>query len=636
MLEGYRRTSAVGRDYIDTGILAQSNLEIEAVISCIFGAEDKDAGAMFGARNTNSNTSAGQLNVYQYASGYYFGYNNGRATITMPSQSFGDDSTCKFVINNNSISINQQCAITKTGTRTATVFTGNKNIYVGAVNNGGNADISPFFVESFKLSQNGTVLKDYVACERISDGVFGLYDQVSDTFDSGNGTFISTGDLIQLGNHDNGKVTGEFGYLRTTTLTAFADEGYAFAGWNVNGQFYSMENPLKFTPTVVRTYTVDAIFVKKFQDDFNLPWKLFAQSRYNIGIGYNSIYEMHIVEATINEDGLEKSTSTFIVESVPSAVKVGHMVIMYTPRGRKYYQGIIESIDGTTLVCREALAYFDAPYLFHNNTNNAVLVGNTLTNMTQLNLQFVLHRYIRSLQYGINNTDNMESALTNERYNFIGSDGSPMRDNFLEVNFPLIKEAEIQNFEEFLFGMFDSFGVLVNVDFILRRPQMTVSADYDTTVLTISDNVDAITDLSVEIEYTDTNLVFVYNDAGTTFRGLLTYPNVDTNTAQGTIPAMQTMVMSDDSMDTIEAQYISDGNYNHKISFIVRYPNDIINIDEMKVGQRIKFYRGGNLYDSIITGRSYTISTSEEIREVRYTLGKARTSLTSKINLGKV
>ncbi len=635
MLDGYRRTEAVFGDYVDTGILAQSGLTIDAVVDTMIDPETRIAAAVFGARDGNY----GQINIYQYNSGFYFGYNNGRLTVAFTaSGSLNDsDESCRFTITDNSISINQQCVITKTGSRTAATFTGSRNIYVGAVNNGGTADISPFYTRSFAIYQNGTLVKDYVACERIADGVFGLYDLVNDVFESGaNNSFQSSSRfLIQEGTHTNGKIAGNFGYLLKTTLTAYADTGYAFAGWYINNRLYTLDNPMTFKPDGPSLFTIDAVFVKKFEDDFRVPWKLFARSRYDDPIfhKYDGVfYEMRVTQADINEDGLEKAVSTFVVESIPSAVKVDMLVMLYTPRGRKYYQGVIESIDETTLVCREALAYFDAPYLFHNNTNNSVLAGGIFTNMTQLNVQYVLECYIRSLAWGIQNTDN-SSDPSNERYNYAYKEFL-YRDNFTDVNFPLISGAEVMNFEQFLFEMFNQFGVLVNIDYRLEYPQVSFTCDYDTSVLTLGDNTDVIANLNIEIKYTDANLVFVFNSSGSSFRGLLNYPGVDTNTEEGTIPSKQTMIMSDDSMNTLQSQYVTN-DYNHKITFQIRYPNEIINIDEMKIGQRVRFYNGGNLYDSIITGRSYSITTSEDIREVKYTLGKARSSLTSKLNQNK-
>ena len=636
----YRKVYGVRGDYIDTGILSQSGLKIEVVMDTIFTADDKYAGGLFGARNTNSNTSLGQLNVYQYASGFYFGYNNGRANITMPSTNFGSKNiSCKFVLEDNSISINQQCVITKTATRTAVAFTGTRNIYVGAVNNGGNVEIAipNFITTSFKIIQNDIVIRDYVPCERLSDGVIGLYDLANNTFNVGatNG-FTASGTLVELGNHDNGAVSGDFGYVEKTTLKAYPNDGYSFKGWYINGSLISTENPYTFTPTIYNS-VVDAEFVKTPDIDFSIGWKLIAQDRFVTSLSNRPhFYEMVLRSGEINESAIEKSVSKFQVDNIPSTVKVGSLVMVYNPKGKKVYQGVVESINNNELCCREALSYFDTPYLFHNNKNNSVLIGNGMNDITTIDVQYALQSYIKSLQNGIYNTDNILNDETNLKYIMRFVFSSPDRDNYIDAQFPLIESTEVKNFEEFLFDMFNQFGITTDIQFVLRNPQIVISCNYDTSEITLSNNIE-MSDLNIDVEYTNTNLLYVYNASGTSFRGLLKLDGVDTNRMPGTIPAKEQMIMSDEALNNLKLQYIDVYNYNHKIDLQLKYPNKFYSYDELKEGQRVKFYVGNELYESIITALSYNISDrTSEIREVKYTLGKARSSLTYKLNLGKI
>ena len=175
---------------------------------------------------------------------------------------------------------------------------------------------------------------------------------------------------------------------------------------------------------------------------------------------------------------------------------------------------------------------------------------------------------------------------------------------------------------------------MVRIKFRLGRylSQPIISFDYAQDEITISNNIDIIKDLNVEIEYTNTNLVYVYNSAGTSFRELLVFDNVNTNTEERTIPAKEALIMSDDSIETLRAQYINEYNLNHKITFTIDYPNNFISFDDMKLGTRVNFYEGSQLYQSVITGISYNIGKTDNIGTVKYTLGKARSNLTSKLS----
>lgn len=639
--DGYILAEAITGDYIDTGILSVSGLQIETLIYYIESAY-RDACAIFGARNTNSNTSAGQVNVYQYASGYYFGYNNGRATITIPAIDVnGDDAGYLFVLNDNQISINHNCALTRTGNRTSASFTGTRNIYVGAVNNGGVADISPLGTKYFKISKNDVLLKSYIACQRLEDDVFGFYEEVNGEFIAGvNNSFTTRNGLISVLPTTNGVVVGDTGYIQNTTLKAYPDNDYAFAGWYRNGEIYSSDNPLSIEKKGIYVYsslTLEARFEKKLNDIFDIRYKLFVQDRFiSSETGVVNFYEMRVVSADINVDALQKTSSTIVVENIVNTLKIGMMAILYTPKGQRIFQGIVESYDSDTIICREALAYFDTPFLFHANTNLNLPIIQGITNMTTLNLQTVLVAYVRQLMLGLYNTDNwINESGSNKRFLLNGPEITN-RDKYIDVNFPLISQANIENFEEFLFRMFQTFGVVVEVEFRMGRNIVNFMPVYNQNNIILANNNEDISNINVEIEYTDTTVLYVYNSSGTTFRDMLSLPDAETNISAGTIPAKETMVMTDDNMATLQAQYIGEYNFNHKITFDMAYPNKEFEFGELKLGQLIRFYIGSEMYESIITGYSYSIEQNiENIGIVKYTLGKARSNLTSKINLGK-
>ena len=49
----------------------------------------------------------------------------------------------------------------------------------------------------FKIYENGVLVRNYVPCYRISDGVIGLYETVTGTFvtNAGEGTFTKGGNI---------------------------------------------------------------------------------------------------------------------------------------------------------------------------------------------------------------------------------------------------------------------------------------------------------------------------------------------------------------------------------------------------------------------------------------------------------
>ena len=159
--------------YFDTGVFPSNTLDIDA----IFRTPDTGNTYLFGARNTNSNTSAGQTNLL-VASTSYIGYASARISVSnMSGKTFfakrgnGFETTSGTFVND------------KTGATTE--FTGTRSMYILAMNNAGtpNYGSSPVGgVYSFAILQNGTKIKDYFPVYDTQSQTFGLYAFVNNVF----------------------------------------------------------------------------------------------------------------------------------------------------------------------------------------------------------------------------------------------------------------------------------------------------------------------------------------------------------------------------------------------------------------------------------------------------------------------
>lgn len=639
---GYQQVEAVRTygSYIDTGIVSAGDLAIDCVLSDV--VVESITGGLFGARNTNSNTSNGQMYVYQGSSSMYFGFNATRTSITLPTGGFSGDGFFRFQINRNYIRINDDVMVVKELTRPEASFTGTRNIYVGAYNNGGTASsVSEgyFYIHYFKIWKNGTLIRDYVPCIRLSDNVVGMYDLVNDLFYEPVGTFYTTGLFtVNATATQGGTVRGDIGLYSHSVIKAYPNSGYAFDGWYENGSFVSLDNPIV---TVKKNADYTAKFSKIVEDNLNVGYKLFVKDRYSLLNGI--VAEIEVIDAIVNEDYLQKSVSTFRVATVPSNVMIGHIVLLYSPKGKKVYQGVIQNIEDKTITCREIMAYFDTPFLFHTNTSTVSMTPVGYTNVTLLSLQYALSGYINSLLLSqFENTEHSTSGTLNERYSkMLIKLPTFYENNFADVNFPLIADTEVKNFEEMLFEIYRQFGVVLEFDF---NPIRNISQSYNGTILisypnydviSIGDNVEAVKNLEIVLEQSDVNIIYIYNQDGTSFRQMYKANGVSTNVQEGSVEMKEAIILSDDALETIKAQYIKDNDLNHKIKFDY-YFSDVITFDDIKMGQKVNFYSGNKVYNSVVTARSYEIGNSDKISHINLTLGNMRNNLTSKLNLGKV
>ena len=97
------------------------------------------------------------------------------------------------------------------------------------------------------------------------------------------------------------------------------------------------------------------------------------------------------------------------------------------------------------------------------------------------------------------------------------------------------------------------------------------------------------------------------------------------------------VVMSDDNLNTILVQQLTNSLFNHNITFDLDLTHGMYTFDDFTIGRRVRFYNGNKMYESVVTGKEYALDENGEgIRSMKITLGKVRNSLTAKIKLTEI
>lgn len=636
----YVRTAG---SYIDTGIVPSNKLKIEALLSYI--TIESDTGGLFGARNTNSTTSAGQLLVSQATSGVYFGYNNNRSLISLPSGT-GKDSLL-INVEGNTCTANYGNMVMRTAERTSATFTGTRNIWIGAVNNAGSAmALISYYLHYFRmweLTNNEYVLiRDYVPCIRESDSVVGMYDLVSNEFCIPVGTFFAPNYTITATGDTGGGVAGNTGKYQHSVLSAIPSEGYVFDAWYSNDTFYSSDNPLN----VNRSANLVAKFKKKTSISMDTGCYLYFKDRYTMLSGIKCATK--VTSADIYEDLMQRQTSSFNTKGVPDAVMIDDIAILLSPMGRKIYQGIVCEIGDNLISCREMNAYFDTPFLMHVNTNVRMsrAYGYGITNISDLTAQYGLYCYLFDTAW-----QDVTKPKTEHQDNGIGITmfdqmlvKSPdlFWGEFTDANFPIIDSNQVVNLEDYLFEMYNTFGIFLLFDIPLQSNVTSIEngtvkvfyPNYDE--LKFGENEENITNINIVVDNAEANLIYVYSSDGNTFRGeFRANANVSDQRTKRSVACKEKLILSDDKLSTIKAQSLTN-DFNHRITCDVMTQSNLYRFDDLLLGRKVSFYCKGKLYESVITARKYNVDSTGFIKSVSLTLGKARTNLTSKLNLGKV
>ena len=662
--------------YFDTGILPSDTLDI----TLMFALMSLGTGWFFGSRNTNSNTSAGQFNLYKESQqSYKIGFNNSRIDGGYYFKNQATDFEYAFISNDG---FNYECVGYSTGNSGS--FTGTYPMYLMACNNAGNVDYGSTpnyssFVE-MSIKESGVETHHFVPVYDTINLEFGIYDLIAGNFLTNQGSGSITGHhLLQADASSGGEAfiktdsTGlsksrymmQTGSLDRTSfwMIAIAKDGYEFLNWtDGNGNIVSYDREYLVTHGISVDTIIKANFVKKTPYVMEQNYQLlglqygirYPQDNDDPQANLSDIYA-DVISFEIVNDMLTRSTSTIVLKKMPSAYQVDMPVFLFTPKGKLVWCGLIKAIDGNTLTCREALSIYDSEILFRTYSGSQSLyqkiynivdsykfrASSNASDLVGYKSDYSLERKIATLR-----------GMMFSKKVYFGED---------LIAFPSITEANVGNLEDYLFSLSDKYGVIFEpyLDSYtnplysskgakhLLKFEITNPLKYDK--MTMGDNTEMVSDINVTEEYQTPTVVTIINTAGTSMRGVFTIKD-------GTIVDMPDshligvqwggltsdyvsynisdykVVVSDDRLKTLAIEYLGNAGYNHKITFDIDLNYGLYRFDDFKLGRKVNFYYGDRLFNSVITALRF----STDMHKLSVTLGNVRTKLTTKLNLGKV
>lgn len=183
---------STGTQYIDTGVLPTTYTQIEITYSNFSSANSK----LFGRRRAE--------NVYNF---FVYSTSNGKYGVAYGSQysetSVSVDSnkhTLRYNVIENSLSCFYLDNILLKQYAVETIGGGLYPIVFFAFNRNGTIDYSNYKAYSFKITESGVDIHNYVPCYRKSDNEPGMYDLVSGQFftNQGSGEFIVGPEIYEL------------------------------------------------------------------------------------------------------------------------------------------------------------------------------------------------------------------------------------------------------------------------------------------------------------------------------------------------------------------------------------------------------------------------------------------------------
>lgn len=696
---GYKKLSVcytTGSSYIDTGIMPSDTTEIEIAFSVIATSGETTRRFIFGARDGTSNTSKGINLAKSYTAGYYFSFNTTNTNISTTKGNFSPITSGSAYYDFPDLSIfklkNKIASLTETPSYNAldeseiASFTGTHSMYLFGLNNNGSVTYAPSgsYIAYCKIWDNGTLVRDYEACIEESSQYTGLYENVEGVFHQtialSNSRYGTTFFDIVPTVQGEGRVSGSIGFNACGELIATPNDGYEFTRWDLNGVTISTENPFPFDSNYLRrtlgltgrgTFDPVAIFTKKIDEVASLGFKMAVFSSIPTRYGTGTVEFLYLQKgvysirsANISFDGKQKTNNKFVM-SEPFNVMVGDYVYVYSQLGKNIFNGVIESYDETTINCGEMRSLYDKEGVFHANASKTIAYNGGTVNVTNALVSYALPEVYLPMVRTVSDSSytGIEYIYTpRNRFNpFFGNTRIvPVSYNLFannyygeatKVNFPLIENTEVKNILTFVCDLFSDLGIYVENRTTPKKKVMddklvsyldvkVFPRSASSEVLKIGSNNEQILNVNIQEETDTTTFLIIFNSTGTTCRGVYfvdSEGSIVKETGNSEVGVyVPKVVMSDDNLNTVIQSNLSAGKYNHQITFDVAL-GGLLKFDDFKINKRIDFYYGNKLYRSIVTALSYDIAENDDtIHSMKITLGLARNSLTSKLNLRKV
>lgn len=313
-----------------------------------------------------------------------------------------------------------------------------------------------------------------------------------------------------------------------------------------------------------------------------------------------------------SKDLLTSATSSFTVLDEIANIKNGDILGLVDPFGTILYEGVVENFTANTIQCKELLSMFNDEWLWYDPSASTI----------EGKLQDIIETDF------VNSSD----SLIAKKFPF-----SVTADTSTAGTFEAQEENFVTNFESFINGLYDQYGVIVDINIPFEAGTPTINIHTATTVsLKVGNNMWAVQNLTPLTEVVQLNKLSIY-DKAETLRGnyYCTVNGITSNDADPLrLPVVKTRYIFDDEtpLEDLVAENLQAEIYNHKITFDLLLDSTLYEFTEWELGQPLDIWFNTDYYSSIFTAYSVDKQQGSDVAFVSVTCGKVRNTLTEKLN----
>lgn len=377
------------------------------------------------------------------------------------------------------------------------------------------------------------------------------------------------------------------------------------------------------------------------------------------------IADIGIINGKISEDLTQKATSKIIVDNIPSRIKENDILSVYDSTGIFGYTGKITSIGDEEITLSQFNSIYDydtvIPGVSHMTETKQFYGLNPVSTIIDLYLQCNEKGYRRTT-FSVVNGDivfgnssirdyDFQDLFKGITHNVIPNDLYPMPCPKYSSDQSMSENYNVVNLENYLYSIYNTYNVIIRPILIgnsyvicIFEPkgniEYTTGKYWNYQPKTLFNTWEEIKNLSIVEKNADYNTVYIITDFGSDEEYTITNDNQIVSVYTGTmldnrLGSDKTKYIVDDSENdtlTLARSVLPNIQYNHKITFDIGFDGKY-KFNDFNLGQPINFYYDSTRFNSVLTGWEYELDQySETIRNAKFTLGKARLDLTSKLN----
>lgn len=327
----------------------------------------------------------------------------------------------------------------------------------------------------------------------------------------------------------------------------------------------------------------------------------------------------------IKRDLVTSAVTTLTVLETAGNINEGDVLVIYDPYGTTLYQGVISSIEDTTIRCSQMASIYKGLWIYNTHSSNTL----------EEEIAWLLGQYSTGKIYKSTWTDPLVAQrLTGIDILSVGSTSAHLpTDTDDEGNENLTQK----DMEKWIYELYSTYGIIFDFEINFSGTNyVTVKVpNYDK--LAVGNNMFAIQNMNPITEVEETNRLIIFskdkvyrNTYVATSTSIVSEPSSIVNRFNITNTKV---VFSDDAYADLVAANLPSQMYNHKLTFDLIIENFLYQFGDFKLGGGLDVYYGDDYFDSVLTGYEIKKDNNQNITSVQFTCGKVRTKLTQKLTL---